>query len=124
MKTQHDIRVAIAFLDNCEDRKPVNYDLKWQGVVNLLADSEERAQKDGRAFVPAEFGVRNYTGKDGWGHAAVFPKDDGRWAFSCCHTTCKERGRGWRDFADLVAPKSSVISEEFKLGFGRRRGQA
>ena len=316
LQTQHDFRVAIAFLEGCKDRRPVNYDLKWQGVINLLAQPEEREEKDGPAFVPAEFGVREYTSKenttyeavlryakaverismgvcdydhgvtpreaawhwrsyehvlctthshrggnprfrvvlplaepvpaeywnsawlhfrdlgkigsetidlacrdasrlyylpghppgvkpgfrynpgkllrlpltehpslvqdkvllkisaklqksapgitlsewldskgvvyrskpgapevcqlpecpwasehasgtDGWGHAAVFPRtSDGKWSFSCCHATCKERGRGWRDFANLVAPKSSVISEEFKLGFGRRRGQA
>ena len=61
LQTQHDFRVAIAFLEGCKDRRPVNYDLKWQGVINLLAQPEEREEKDGPAFVPAEFGVRECT---------------------------------------------------------------
>ena len=63
------------------------------------------------------------SGTDGWGHAAVFSMSgDGKWAFSCCHATCRERGRGWRDFADLVAPRLHTVGQEFKLGFGRRVG--
>jgi hypothetical protein len=313
MKTQHDYRVAIAFLDGATDRSPVNCDLKWQGVINLLSRPDERREKDGRAFVPAEFGLREYTRKDGttyeavlrrakavewvsmgvcdydhgvtpkqaarlwqdyehviytthshrkgkprfrvvlplaepipaehwksawrhfrdmgrvgsqtidlacsdasrlyylpshppgvrprsrynpgkllslpttthrelrknnlltkiranlpkpssittlllpdwllskgvnfrpkpgdpevcqlpecpwsaehasgtddWGHAVVFTQDDGRWAFSCCHTTCKERGRGWRDFREHVAPRSAPGVERFTVKLGRR----
>jgi primase-polymerase (primpol)-like protein len=29
---------------------------------------------------------------DGVGHAAVFTLSDGRWAFSCCHNHCEDRG--------------------------------
>jgi len=310
MKTKHDLRVAVAFLQGAMDRRPVNYDMQWQAVINLLSRPEERDEKDGRAFVPAEFGLREYTrkdgtiyeavlrrknavetvsmgvcdydhgvsprqairhwrkyehviytthshrkgnprfrvvlplvepiapakwksswlhfrdmgriggetidlacsdasrlyylpshppgvrprfhynpgkllrlpttthrdlrknslltkiranlpkppstttlpdwlhangvtfrpktgdpdvcqlpecpwssdhasGTDGWGHAVVFTQSDGSWAFSCCHATCKEHRRGWRDFRERVAPRSDSRAESFTLKLGR-----
>ncbi len=71
---QSELRVVLSFLDSAEDRKPVLYELKWLGFVNLLSQSEERTTKDGKAFVPAEFGEREYTGRDGSIYKAMLRK--------------------------------------------------
>lgn len=72
--TYTDLRVAFSFLDNRSDRKPTLYDLSWQAVINILSTSEERKEKDGPAFVPAEFGEFEYKGRDGGEYKAVLRK--------------------------------------------------
>jgi hypothetical protein len=74
MNTDHaDLEVGVSFIDNANDNRPVIYDLKWNGMVNLLSRSDERMEKDGRAFVPVMFGDREYVNsKTGEGYSGIY----------------------------------------------------
>lgn len=82
-------------------------------------------QKPGDADVfqlqKCPWGSEHTKGLDGLGHAAVMDKGD-KWGFACCHDTCIDNGRSWKDFRQLVAPKKeTTFSEDFKLTFGRKK---
>lgn len=97
-ETQYtDLRVAISFLEGCRDRSPVLYDLRWQAVLNMLTLPEERAEKDGRAFVPAEFGEREYERRDGTNYKAVLRKKE----------AVEHVSMAVLDYDDGVAPKQA-----------------
>jgi hypothetical protein len=64
MKSKHaESRFYFSLIQNAEDNRPVCDDFGWLTIVKILSRSIEREDKNGRAFIPAMFGLRTYQNK-------------------------------------------------------------